>query len=95
MAIFAAARYFAMQKKARPEWQRPYFRCRICGGGLLVSTEKDRTGVLVAVQDSGPGIDATHLERIFEAFYTTKSAGTGMGLSICQTVINGRASTAT
>src|SRR5277367_3678730 len=27
------ARYFAMQKKARPEWQRPYFRCRIWGGG--------------------------------------------------------------
>src|SRR5262249_30500060 len=55
---------------------------------LLVSTEQDHTGVLVAVRDSGPGIDQKHLERVFEAFYTTKSAGTGMGLSICRTIID-------
>jgi signal transduction histidine kinase len=55
---------------------------------LLVSTGQDRTGVLVAVRDSGPGIDPTHLERIFEAFYTTKSGGTGMGLSICRSIID-------
>ena len=55
---------------------------------LLVSTEQDHTGVLVAVRDSGPGIDATRLERIFEAFYTTKSGGTGMGLLICQSIID-------
>src|SRR5882724_1601102 len=54
---------------------------------LLVSTEQDHTGVLVAVRDSGPGIDATRLERVFEAFYTTKSGGTGMGLLICQSII--------
>src|SRR5262249_27708551 len=47
---------------------------------LLISTEQDHTGVLVAVRDSGPGIDSTHLERVFEAFYTTKSHGIGMGL---------------
>jgi signal transduction histidine kinase len=41
-------------------------------------------GVLVAVRDSGPGIDPTHLERVFEAFYTTKSRGVGMRLSICR-----------
>jgi C4-dicarboxylate-specific signal transduction histidine kinase len=45
---------------------------------LLVSTEQDHTGVLVAVRDSGPGVDATHLERVFEAFYTTKSGGNGV-----------------
>src|SRR6266481_2737095 len=55
---------------------------------LLVSAEQDRTDVLVAVRDSGPGIDATHLERVFEAFYTTKSSGTGMGLLICRSIID-------
>jgi C4-dicarboxylate-specific signal transduction histidine kinase len=55
---------------------------------LLISTEQDHTGVLVAVRDSGPGIDLTHIERIFEAFYTTKSGGTGMGLSICRSIID-------
>ena len=55
---------------------------------LLISTEREQTGVLVAVRDSGPGIDPTHLERMFEAFYTTKSGGTGMGLSICRSIID-------
>jgi signal transduction histidine kinase len=55
---------------------------------LLISTEQDQTGVLVAVRDSGPGIDPMHLERIFEAFYTTKSGGVGMGLSICRSIID-------
>jgi C4-dicarboxylate-specific signal transduction histidine kinase len=55
---------------------------------LMVSTEQDRTDVLVAVRDSGPGIDATNLERVFEAFYTTKSGGTGMGLLICRSIID-------
>jgi PAS domain S-box-containing protein len=55
---------------------------------LSISTEQDHKGVLVAVRDSGPGIDATHLERIFEAFYTTKSSGVGMGLSICRSIID-------
>ena len=54
---------------------------------LLISTEQDRTGVLVAVRDSGPGIDPSHLERVFDAFYTTKSSGMGMGLSICRSII--------
>jgi PAS domain S-box-containing protein len=56
---------------------------------LLISTEQTKTGgVLVAVRDSGPGIDPKALERVFEAFYTTKSSGTGMGLSICRSIIN-------
>jgi len=45
------------------------------------------------VRDSGPGIDQTHLERVFEAFYTTKSSGTGMGLSICRTIIDAHGGT--
>ena len=55
---------------------------------LLISTKQDHTGLLVAVRDSGPGIDPSHLERVFDAFYTTKSSGTGMGLSICRSIID-------
>ena len=56
---------------------------------LLISTERSRTnGALVAVRDSGPGIDPEHIERVFEAFYTTKSSGVGMGLSICRSIID-------
>ena len=45
-------------------------------------------GVLVEVRDSGPGIDRGNLERVFEPFYTTKTSGVGMGLSICRSIIN-------
>jgi C4-dicarboxylate-specific signal transduction histidine kinase len=55
---------------------------------LLISTKQDPTGVFVAVRDSGPGIDPSHLERVFDAFYTTKSRGTGMGLSICRSIVD-------
>jgi signal transduction histidine kinase len=56
---------------------------------LLISTEQNQTnGVLVAVRDSGPGIDPEHIERVFEAFYTTKTSGVGMGLSICRSIID-------
>ena len=55
---------------------------------LLISTSQDHAGILVVVRDSGPGIDPRHLERLFEAFYTTKSNGTGMGLSICRSIID-------
>ena len=55
---------------------------------LIITTAKaEPDNVSVAVQDSGPGIDPTNLERIFEAFYTTKPDGLGMGLSICRTII--------
>jgi signal transduction histidine kinase len=53
---------------------------------LLISTEQTEAhGVLVAVRDSGPGIDVEH---VFEAFYTTKSSGVGIGLSICRSIID-------
>jgi len=55
---------------------------------LLISTAKtDSEGVLIAVQDSGPGLAPEALERPFEAFYTTKPGGLGMGLSICRSII--------
>jgi C4-dicarboxylate-specific signal transduction histidine kinase len=55
---------------------------------LLISTEQDHRGVLVAVRDAGPGLDPSHLERVFDAFYTTKAGGMGMGLSICRSIID-------
>jgi PAS domain S-box-containing protein len=55
---------------------------------LLISTRQDHAGVLVAVHDSGPGIPPEHLERVFDSFYSTKPSGTGMGLSICRSIID-------
>jgi C4-dicarboxylate-specific signal transduction histidine kinase len=55
---------------------------------LLISTEQSETnGIVVAVSDSGPGIDPEDRERVFQAFYTTKSTGVGIGLSICRSII--------
>lgn len=54
---------------------------------LLISTKQDHKGVLVAVHDSGPGIHPEYLDRVFHSFYTTKPGGTGMGLSICRSII--------
>jgi signal transduction histidine kinase len=55
---------------------------------LSISTKQVQTGeISVAVQDSGPGIDPEHLERVFAPFYTTKTGGIGMGLSICRSII--------
>ena len=44
-------------------------------------------GVLIMVEDSGPGIDPENADRIFHPFFTTKSQGTGMGLPICRSII--------
>ena len=55
---------------------------------LVISTGRDASnGVLVSLRDSGPGLDPASLERLFDAFYTTKSGGLGMGLSICRSII--------
>jgi PAS domain S-box-containing protein len=55
---------------------------------LAVASALDEpNGVLVTVRDSGPGLDPTSLDRLFEAFYTTKPDGMGMGLAISRTII--------
>jgi signal transduction histidine kinase len=55
---------------------------------LHVRSELDRSdGVLITVEDSGPGIAPKDTDRIFEPFFTTKSSGMGMGLSICRSII--------
>ena len=56
---------------------------------LLISTESSPSqGLLVTVGDTGPGIALEHRERVFESFYTTKSSGLGIGLSICRSIID-------
>jgi PAS domain S-box-containing protein len=54
---------------------------------LIRSRQHESDKVLVAVQDSGIGIDPQNLEKIFDAFYTTKSQGMGMGLAISRSII--------
>jgi PAS domain S-box-containing protein len=55
---------------------------------LQVSAERDAAGhALVTVRDSGPGLDPQSVARVFEAFYTTKPEGMGMGLAICRSIV--------
>ena len=55
---------------------------------LTVRSERDdANNVTVAVSDSGQGLDAAQVERVFDAFYTTKPDGMGMGLAISRTII--------
>jgi len=56
---------------------------------IIVSTAMaDDRIVNVSVTDFGTGIDENNIERLFEAFYTTKSEGLGMGLSISKTIVH-------
>jgi PAS domain S-box-containing protein len=54
---------------------------------LITSGEVEAGYVLVAVRDSGPGLDPKCVDRLFETFYTTKATGMGMGLAICRSII--------
>ena len=55
---------------------------------LFISTGMaESDDVVVAVRDSGPGLDATSVDSLFKAFYTTKPSGLGLGLSICRSII--------
>ena len=54
---------------------------------ITTTKEANSEHVMVAVRDTGPGLKPENLNRIFEPFYTTKSDGMGMGLSICRYII--------
>jgi signal transduction histidine kinase len=54
---------------------------------LMIGSGKESNGVLVTVRDSGPGLTPESLNHLFDAFYTTKPGGMGMGLSICRSII--------
>jgi signal transduction histidine kinase len=56
---------------------------------LHLRSANDQSGrVRVAVEDSGPGLDPARADQLFEAFFTTKPEGMGMGLSICRSIID-------
>jgi signal transduction histidine kinase len=56
--------------------------------GIGVETAyRPGTGVVVAVSDRGPGVPAGDLDRVFEAFYTTRPDGLGLGLAICRSIV--------
>jgi PAS domain S-box-containing protein len=54
---------------------------------LLIQSQRESGHVVVTVQDSGTGIDPDNVNRIFDAFFTTKSSGMGMGLSISRSIV--------
>ncbi|MEH2559248.1 PAS domain S-box-containing protein [Bradyrhizobium algeriense] len=55
---------------------------------LVIRTRQDETSqVLVTVSDCGVGVAAENADRLFDAFFTTKSSGMGMGLSICRSIV--------
>jgi PAS domain S-box-containing protein len=58
------------------------------GRELQISTSRNAAnGILVSLRDSGPGLDPKNVDYLFDAFYTTKAQGMGMGLAICRSII--------
>src|SRR3984893_15971411 len=53
----------------------------------ITTSQTEPNAVCLGVRDTGPGLSAETLPRLFEPFYTTKPDGMGMGLSICRSII--------
>jgi two-component system sensor kinase FixL len=70
----------ALEAMVEPTGREPSLTIRTARAGVAA--------VMVAVEDSGVGIDADEIERMFEPLYTTKSEGLGMGLAIARTIVH-------
>ena len=57
------------------------------GGNLLVQTSLKEGGVIVTIKDSGSGIDERNIDKAKDAFFTTKTYGTGMGLTLVEQIL--------
>jgi len=57
------------------------------GGVVSVRMQMEEKHIDIAVEDSGPGLSAESQDQVFEAFYTTKAGGTGLGLAVTKTVL--------
>jgi two-component system, NtrC family, sensor kinase len=62
---------------------------------VLLAPFPRRDGVVLAVSDTGRGIEREHIEQVFDPFFTTKEEGTGLGLAICRQIINQHGGTIT
>jgi signal transduction histidine kinase/DNA-directed RNA polymerase specialized sigma24 family protein len=58
---------------------------------LTISSRRADAGLAIRVQDTGPGIASEEIEQIFTPFHTTKKSGTGVGLTICQSIVSAHA----
>ncbi|HEY6831713.1 MAG TPA: ATP-binding protein, partial [Pseudolabrys sp.] len=54
---------------------------------VVISAAKESSDVIIAVRDTGIGLNDGDIDRLFQPFYTTKASGMGMGLSICRSII--------
>jgi C4-dicarboxylate-specific signal transduction histidine kinase len=61
----------------------------------LTSRALESNAVAVSIEDTGPGVDPGHIDRIFQAFFTTKPNGMGLGLAICQSIVESHGGTMT
>ena len=57
------------------------------GGEIILSARRDQTWAVLEVMDTGRGIPPEAVEKIFDAYYSTKSGGTGLGLAITRRVV--------
>ena len=57
-------------------------------GTITITTGEDDMNILIDIEDNGPGIEPEDQEKVFDAFFTTKAKGTGLGLGITKRIVD-------